>query len=435
MKPVLAIPTLHAVFSSLEVISCINESLIVLVDVLFGVSINIIRIKQASRTNSCQWKESLLSCEMGMDDHFESDPGVLSRFWNLMTFKSINPVMEHGSKKQLDFNDLLELPTDMDPSFCHDSLLNCWEDRRRENHSHPSLFWTICYAYGLLSLDVPQIPGSGNFDGYLLAISLGLTSILKSFLDTQYTFRLSKLKLKLRSGLMTVIFRKCLIVSLAERSKFSEGEIQTFMSVDADRTVNMSNSFHDMWSLPLQIGIALYLLYTQVQFAFVAGITITILLIPVNKWIAEKIASATKNMMEQKDERVRRTGELLTYIRTLKMYGWELLFTSWLMKTRSLEVKYLSTRKYLDAWCVFFWATTPTLFSFFTFGLYVMMGNQLDAATVFTCLALFNNLISPLNSFPWVINGLIDVSSHIYQAADLVLLDDVLSAVDAQVAS
>jgi ATP-binding cassette subfamily C (CFTR/MRP) protein 10 len=27
---------------------------------------------------------------------------------------------------------------------------------------------------------------------------------------------------------------------------------------------------------------------------------------------------------------------------------------------------------------------------------------------VFTCVALFNTLISPLNSFPWVINGMID---------------------------
>ncbi|CAA0827331.1 multidrug resistance-associated protein 11 [Striga hermonthica] len=115
-------------------------------------------------------------------------------------------------------------------------------------------------------------------------------------------------------------------------------------------------------------------------------------------------------MMEQKDERIRKTAELLTYIRTLKMYGWELLFASWLMKTRSSEVKYLSTRKYLDAWCVFFWATTPTLFSLCTFGLYSLMGYSLDAATVFTCLALFNNLISPLNSFPWVINGLIDAA-------------------------
>ncbi|KAG5115089.1 hypothetical protein JHK82_038358 [Glycine max] len=113
-------------------------------------------------------------------------------------------------------------------------------------------------------------------------------------------------------------------------------------------------------------------------------------------------------MMKEKDERIRRTGELLTYIRTLKMYGWELLFSSWLMDTRSLEVKHLATRKYLDAWCVFFWATTPTLFSLFTFGLFALMGHELDAAMVFTCLALFNTLISPLNSFPWVINGLID---------------------------
>ncbi|KAJ0794971.1 putative ABC-type xenobiotic transporter [Helianthus annuus] len=429
-KLFLGIPILQATFSSMEVFSCVNESLIVLVDVLFCILINVIRIKQTSRRSSSM-EESLISCEMGTDDHFRSNPGVLASFWNLMTFKTINPVMEHGAKKQLDFDDLLQLPIDMDPSFCHDSLLNCWEDQTRRNGSHPSLFWTICYAYGwpymclgllkvlndclgfagplLLNMLIKYLQeGTGNFDGYLLAVSLGLSSILKSFLDTQYTFRLSKLKLKLRSGLMTIIYRKCLHVSLAYKTQFSEGEIQTFMSVDADRTVNMCNSFHDMWSLPLQIGIALYLLYTQVQFAFVAGITITILLIPVNKWIAEMIASATKNMMEQKDERVRRTGELLTYIRTLKMYGWELLFTSWLMKTRSLEVKYLSTRKYLDAWCVFFWATTPTLFSLFTFGLYVIMGNQLDAATVFTCLALFNNLISPLNSFPWVINGLID---------------------------
>ncbi|KAK8352970.1 hypothetical protein V6Z12_A05G127200 [Gossypium hirsutum] len=113
-------------------------------------------------------------------------------------------------------------------------------------------------------------------------------------------------------------------------------------------------------------------------------------------------------MMKQKDERIRRTGELLAHIRTLKMYSWEILFSSWLMDTRSLELKHLATRKYLDAWCVFFWATTPTLFSLCTFGLFTLMGHQLDAAMVFTCLALFNNLISPLNSFPWVINGLID---------------------------
>ncbi len=40
---------------------------------------------------------------------------------------------------------------------------------------------------------------------------------------------------------------------------------QTLMSVDADRLVNLCISFHDLWSLPAQIGIALWLLYTQVH--------------------------------------------------------------------------------------------------------------------------------------------------------------------------
>ncbi|KOM44579.1 hypothetical protein LR48_Vigan05g218400 [Vigna angularis] len=303
-------------------------------------------------------EDPLLSNGVDLEEGGYQDLENDGNFWDLMTFNFITPVMNHGVVKQLDSDDLLPLPTDMSPSSCHDVILSCWQAQLSNNGSTPSLFRALCSAYGWPYL---------------------------------------------RLGLL-----KCLRVNLAERSKFTNGEIQTFMSVDADRTVNLCNSFHDMWSLPLQIGVALYLLYTQVKFAFVSGLAITILLIPVNKWIAQLIASATEQMMKEKDERIRKTGELLTYIRTLKMYGWELLFSSWLMDTRSLEVKHLATRKYLDAWCVFFWATTPTLFSLFTFGLYALMGHQLDAAMVFTCLALFNTLISPLNSFPWVINGLID---------------------------
>ncbi|KAG9131178.1 hypothetical protein Leryth_006037 [Lithospermum erythrorhizon] len=429
VKPIFLIPYLQIVFSSSQVVECFTESISILLYVIFGFLITTVSVKWAY-TESSSTEESLLPCKVYHEEQ-QLESEFIHKFWHLLTFKSIDTVMERGAKKQLDFEDLLQLPDDMDPMPCHNILQNCWESQQRHNISHPSLFKAICYAYGwpyfrlgllkvlndCLGFLGPLIlnklirflqEGSTSFDGYILALSLGITSIVKSFLDTQYTFRLSTLKLKLRSGIMTVIYEKCLCVKLAERSKFSEGEIQTFMSVDADRTVNLCNSFHDMWSLPLQIGIALYLLYIQVKFAFVAGVAITILLIPVNKWIATLIANATKKMMEHKDERIRRAAELLTHIRTLKMYSWELLFSGWLMKTRSLEVMYLSTRKYLDAWCVFFWATTPTLFSLCTFGLYTLMGHQLDAATVFTCLALFNNLISPLNSFPWVINGLID---------------------------
>ena len=72
------------------------------------------------------------------------------------------------------------------------------------------------------------------------------------------------------------------------------------------------------------------------------------------------------------------------------------------------EVQALATRKYLDALCVYFWAATSLLFSLFTFGLFVFLGHKLTAEVVFTSLALFNVLISPLNSFPWVLNGIVE---------------------------
>ncbi|XP_058780377.1 ABC transporter C family member 13 isoform X1 [Vicia villosa] len=434
LKPILGIFHLITKFPSLEVSVCIMESVVILLNISFCIAINVIRIKRLSSKSSLL-EDPLLSNGGDLEEGENHDLGNNGSFWNLMTFKFISPVMNQGVLKQLDSDDILPLLADMSPSFCHEIIKSSWREQLSNNGSNPSLLRALCNAYGwqylrlgllkvindgigfagplLLNklikfLQQGSATSSASWDGYLLALSLGLTSIIKSFLDTQYTFRLAKLKLKLRSSIMTLIYEKCLFVNLAERSKFTNGEIQTFMSVDADRTVNLCNSFHDIWSLPLQIGVALYLLYTQVKFAFVSGLAITILLIPVNKWISTLIARATEQMMKEKDERIRRTGELLTYIRTLKMYGWELLFSSWLMETRSLEVKHLATRKYLDAWCVFFWATTPSLFSLCTFGLFALMGHQLDAATVFTCLALFNTLISPLNSFPWVINGLID---------------------------
>ncbi|KAL6144938.1 hypothetical protein ACLB2K_055628 [Fragaria x ananassa] len=429
VKMLLAVLHLCTTYPSFKVLLSLKEICTVSLDVIFGISINIIRIKRAS-SNRSSMEDSLLSSDMDLEEGSFKDSGDGQSYFDLMTFRSITSVMNHGVTKQLEFEDLLLLPTDMDPCSCHDALFSCWKSQLSDSPD-PSLFRAICSAYGwpyvrlgLLKVLNDSVgfagplllnklirflqQGSQNLDGYVLAVSLGLISIFKSFLDTQYTFHLSKLRLKLRSSIMTVIYHKCLCINLAERSKFTEGEIQTFMAIDSDRIVNLSNSLHDMWSLPLQIGVALFLLYTQVKFAFVSGLAITIALIPANKWISTLIARATVKMMMQKDERIRRTGELLTYIRTLKMYGWELLFSSWLMETRSSEVMHLTTRKYLDAWCVFFWATTPTLFSLFTFGLFTLMGHQLDAATVFTCVALFNTLISPLNSFPWVINGLID---------------------------
>lgn len=87
---------------------------------------------------------------------------------------------------------------------------------------------------------------------------------------------------------------------------------------------------------------------------------------------------------------------------------------------RRKELVYLSKRKYLDALCVYFWATTPVLMCLLTFGVSVWMGNPLTAATTFTTVALLNMLIGPLNTFPWVLNGLIEAWVSLKRVQELI---------------
>lgn len=65
-------------------------------------------------------------------------------------------------------------------------------------------------------------------------------------------------------------------------------------------------------------------------------------------------------------DRIRRTGEILTNIRTLKMYSWEHIFSSWLMETRSSEVKHLSV------WYCYCW---QVIIFFFLFTAKIVLNN------------------------------------------------------------
>lgn len=167
--------------------------------------------------------------------------------------------------------------------------------------------------------------------------------------------------------------------------------------------------------MPIQVTLSLYLLYSQVQVAFVAGLAVVLLLVPVNRWLALKIGSLSETLMTHKDGRISATSEAVTAIRVVKFFAWEGLMSDRIQRHRTEEVAILARRKYIDAWCVYFWATTPVLISLVTFTTYALSGNALTSSTVFTCMSLFNMLISPLNAFPWVIMGVVEAVVSLYR--------------------
>uniref|UniRef100_A0A672GU87 ATP-binding cassette, sub-family C (CFTR/MRP), member 10 n=1 Tax=Salarias fasciatus TaxID=181472 RepID=A0A672GU87_SALFA len=248
--------------------------------------------------------------------------------------------------------------------------------------------------------------------GVCCALGLFASTLLCSVLRNVFVFEVSKVALSARAALVSAIYGKALRLrgggGGGGLAGCSLGEAVNLMSADTDRVVNFFNSFHELWSLPFRFAVTLYLLYLQVGVAFLGGLAVALLLVPFNKFLASRIVSNNKHMLRCKDSRVKLMTEILFGIRVIKFYSWEAHFARKVAECRRRELSHLKAVKYLDALCVYTWAALPVLICILTFVTYVLLGHQLTAAKVFTTLALVGMLIIPLNSFPWVLNGVLE---------------------------
>lgn len=81
-------------------------------------------------------------------------------------------------------------------------------------------------------------------------------------------------------------------------------------------------------------------------------------------------------------------------IRVIKMNNWESFFELKINEIRLKELRYLRFRKYLDAVCVYLWASAPILITISIFITYTLiLNNELTAAKVFFFLIILKHLI------------------------------------------
>lgn len=150
-----------------------------------------------------------------------------------------------------------------------------------------------------------ETEGAPLSTGVWCAVGLFLSTFLAAFLRNVFVFEVSKVALEARAAVVSTIYAKALRVSSSALSRFTTGEVVNYMSTDTDRLVNFFNSFHEVWSLPFQFILALYLLYLQVGVAFLGGLTVAFLLVPLNKVLAARILENNKHMLTHKDNRVK----------------------------------------------------------------------------------------------------------------------------------
>ena len=147
------------------------------------------------------------------------------------------------------------------------------------------------------------------------------------------------------------------------RESYTIGEIVNLMSTDAYAITDFFELFNTMWSTPLQIGIAFYLLWQRLGIATVPGLIFMIILMPINGVITRRLRSLDESLSKLTDKRIKPMNEILSGIRVWKMYAWEQAFNAKIIQLWESEDSYRITRAFYRSFIGFTYRSAQVLVS------------------------------------------------------------------------
>jgi ABC-type multidrug transport system fused ATPase/permease subunit len=189
------------------------------------------------------------------------------------------------------------------------------------------------------------------------------------------------------------------------------GTIINLMAIDSFKVSEVGAYLHFLWaSVPVQIIIAVTLLYRLLGFSSFAGIVLMVLMLPINLFIAKSFARLQKQILAGTDARIHATNEVLQNIRIVKYFAWEQRFQDIIDEKRRAELKSLRNRYILWSFAATVWYGTPILITFTSFFLYtVVEKKKLTPSVAFPALSMFSLLRVPLDQ-------LADMVAHVQES-------------------
>uniref|UniRef100_A0A7N5JPI8 Multidrug resistance-associated protein 1 n=1 Tax=Ailuropoda melanoleuca TaxID=9646 RepID=A0A7N5JPI8_AILME len=324
----------------------------------------------------------------------ESSASFLSR----VTFWWITGLMVRGYRQPLESTDLWSLNKEDTSEQVVPVLVKNWKKE--------------CAKSKRLLINFVNDQKAPDWQGYFYTALLFVSACLQTLVLHQYFHICFVSGMRIKTAVIGAVYRKALVITNSARKSSTVGEIVNLMSVDAQRFMDLATYINMVWSAPLQVILALYLLWLNLGPSVLAGVAVMILMVPLNAVMAMKTKTYQVAHMKSKDSRIKLMNEILNGIKVLKLYAWELAFKDKVLAIRQEELKVLKKSAYLAAVGTFTWVCTPFLVALSTFAVYVTVNknNILDAQKAFVSLALFNILRFPLNILPVVISSIVQAS-------------------------
>jgi ABC-type multidrug transport system fused ATPase/permease subunit len=255
-----------------------------------------------------------------------------------------------------------------------------------------------------------EAQGEGLRFGFMLACALFVTALTTSMSAHHIYHILLKLMVRVRIALVAAIYRKSLALTIASRQEAPAGQIINLMGTDAQKFVNALNVVHSIWMHPIQFVVVLSALYWILGPPALAGAAVLLCFLALSAVVSRWFLRARAELIKHSDERVGLMNEILMSIRVIKFYAWERSFTGEVQAIRGKEALVLARLARLSGVSVLLFLSTPILVALATFASFVLGGATMNAADVFSALALFTVLRHAMVTLPDVVTACLEAN-------------------------
>ncbi|KAG0072906.1 Multidrug resistance-associated protein 1, partial [Podila epicladia] len=384
-----------------------------------------------------------------------ANPHDKANIFSRWTFHYLQPMISLGYKRPLvqeDIKDIMPKHIESEPSY--QKLQATWESHRRaiervnaaasveqlknQGPLKPSLLHVIgkTFASEFVSIVALKLLGSVfQFTlpvmvreilvyvesdqnepvarGVILALGMFFASIIVSFSHGQYYKKDTEACVELRGGLISMIYRKALV--LAPSAKNNVGEITNHMSNDVEAWTS-SLSLMALWIvIPFEIIVCTTMLYKTMGWSALCGLVCIAISTPIQSWVGGFLNTARYARMGAMDSRIQLMSEVLGNIKIIKLYAYEGAFRSKIQSFRNTELAVMrKTGKVLAALSLVY-TCFPFLMAFISFAVYATVGGPnftpgvINAQVVFVSMTLFGLLLQPVGSMSMVMGGTVSI--------------------------
>ncbi|KDO34392.1 hypothetical protein SPRG_01528 [Saprolegnia parasitica CBS 223.65] len=237
-------------------------------------------------------------------------------------------------------------------------------------------------------------------------VSLFAVKVLQAIVAAHATFDNQVITVKITSALQHLLFQKALVLDAACRRDKTAGEITNMFSTDIMWIINFSIFLNQLWLIPIQILIVLYMLYDVIGWR-------------------RLLRAAFKEVMVRKDARMNVINEVFGAMQILKLNAWEEKFSDKISTCREAELTTLWKVWRLQSSVTFLLYTAPALVTTASFAVYTLvMKESLSSSKMFTALSLFTLLKYPMISLPQIIATMMQAFVSLKRIMEFLNMDE-----------